>query len=768
MIPKKLILKRVLKTVLPCSVVSSMVIGLPTLVKADPFSFEAADLLAQEAPNPTPTPGSPEFDLPQVDVFGDRLDPPQVRFEAPNQQILLDREEVDRFQFPLVGDVLRQQPSVTFGGPFDENRDIRLRGFNNGFTQVLIDGQRLPTSRNDRQVPVNSIPTTLVEDIEIIRTPTAAQDSQGIAGTVNLVLRSPQERVGQLNLGISTLETLGPFGNFEILYGDRLENVSFLFTGGIQSRGSFKFKDRQTTTAAGILTDSDIEDDAKEFVDYSVAPRLEWRISERDTLHLEGLLLGTEEYRDVERTITQFSFQDNGDLERIRERVRLNDENTRLVNWRLGSRWERQLAENSQLEISLLAQGLDNQVSKDEQETTTNTNFDEDPAGVAEDPQISNTVQQDSTTELDIITSAQLDWQPNEAHQVSAGINGSFRDRDANRIQNDEPVPNDIFGIEETQLNLFLQDEWSWNLKHSLLVGARLELVETTATGGDGISQSQSDSQFNPSLSYRYQAGPNTVWRLGVARTVARPSFGDLVPFVNERRGNLGQPDQVGNPDLRPQTAWGVDLGLEQKIVNGEGLIGVNFYFRDIQDLVESQITQDPVTERFIQRPVNIGSAQAYGVELDGQAPLTSLGLPQLTLIGNLSFLSSEVKDSTTGETRPFNEQPDYLFNAGFDYTLADNSFSLGLNYRYVPEIQFTEQTGTIRQQRGIEASGTLDGYITWRPDPDLTLTLYGRNLTGIESVRPREVFEDGILQSIQTDFQAAERSVGLNLAWEF
>ncbi|WP_169615089.1 TonB-dependent receptor [Nodosilinea sp. P-1105] len=501
----------------------------------------------------------------RIQVTGEGLSPEQLRFESPNQQLILDRDAIERFQFPMIGDVLRQQPSVTFGGPFDENRDIRLRGLPNGFTQVLIDGQRLSPDRNDRQVPLNTIPTNLIESVEIIRTPTAAQDASGIGGTVNLVLRSPQERVGQINVGGSTLESRGPYGNLEFLYGDRDGNLSFLLNGAIGSRGSVKFKDRQDRDADGVLTQTDVEDDIKDFFDYSFSPRLEWQVSPQDTLHFEGLLLATEEYRDVERNITQFTFRNNGTLQRQRERIRLNDENSRVLNWRVGTRWQRELGADSTLEVGLLVQGLDSTTNKEEREVRTDTNFNNAGVGTVGTPQESRTEQRDSTTETDWIASARLDWQVSDQHRLTLGVNGSFRDRNADRIQNDEPVPNNIFGIDETQINAFIQDEWTLAPNHTLLAGVRLEQVYTTAIASDDRSGSQSNTQINPSLSYRFQATPNTVLRAGVARTVARPSFGDLVPFAHLVGVIWASPTRWATPTCAPKPPGALTLASSNK-----------------------------------------------------------------------------------------------------------------------------------------------------------------------------------------------------------
>ncbi|MBF2018494.1 MAG: TonB-dependent receptor plug domain-containing protein [Rivularia sp. T60_A2020_040] len=154
-------------------------------------------------------------------VTGENDNPIEQRLEAPNQVIIIDRQEIERFNDATAGDVLRRLPGVVITGPFDENRDVRLRGFAPGFTQILIDGQQLPGSRDNRQLEVNRIPASAIEQIEIIRTPTAGQNSQGVAGTINIVLKQPDRPIGVLDAGVSFLEDRQILGDLNLLYGQK-------------------------------------------------------------------------------------------------------------------------------------------------------------------------------------------------------------------------------------------------------------------------------------------------------------------------------------------------------------------------------------------------------------------------------------------------------------------------------------------------------------------------------------------------------------------
>src|SRR5690606_15031547 len=71
---------------------------------------------------------------------------------------------------------------------------------------------------------------------------------------------------------------------------------------------------------------------------------------------------------------------------------------------------------------------------------------------------------------------------------------------------------------------------------------------------------------------------------VSVARTVRRPNFNHISPAVLE--GEYGDNDFLGNPNLSPETAWGGDLGFERRL-GRRGVVGINFFYRDITDLIE-------------------------------------------------------------------------------------------------------------------------------------------------------------------------------------
>jgi outer membrane receptor protein involved in Fe transport len=56
--------------------------------------------------------------------------------------------------------------------------------------------------------------------------------------------------------------------------------------------------------------------------------------------------------------------------------------------------------------------------------------------------------------------------------------------------------------------------------------------------------------------------------------------------------GEFGENDYIGNPQLDPETANGIDLGFEHRL-GRKGIVGLNFFYRDVKDLIELSTVLD-------------------------------------------------------------------------------------------------------------------------------------------------------------------------------
>src|SRR3546814_2374934 len=72
-------------------------------------------------------------------------------------------------------------------------------------------------------------------------------------------------------------------------------------------------------------------------------------------------------------------------------------------------------------------------------------------------------------------------------------------------------------------------------------------------------------------------------------------------------------------PLIRPETAWGGDLGYEHRVGN-TGVIGVNVFYREVKNLVELVNTGEEGSEgegTFVLQPQNVGDGKVWGIEFD-------------------------------------------------------------------------------------------------------------------------------------------------------
>ena len=95
--------------------------------------------------------------------------------------------------------MLKRLPGVTIQGRPGRGGAIRFRGLGNGYTQILLDGERVPPGFS-----LDSIAPEQIERIEILRAPTAETGARAIAGTINIVTRGGfTRRVNDLRLSLA-------------------------------------------------------------------------------------------------------------------------------------------------------------------------------------------------------------------------------------------------------------------------------------------------------------------------------------------------------------------------------------------------------------------------------------------------------------------------------------------------------------------------------------------------------------------------------------
>ena len=139
--------------------------------------------------------------LERIEVTGSNIKRTDTESVAPVE--VITREDIQRSGRPNIAEVLRNLPSNT-GGSFGESfsnsfapgaAGISLRGLGQKATLVLINGRRTSSygfaqNLQDTFVDLNSIPTSAIERVEILKDGASAiYGSDAIAGVVNIIMR---------------------------------------------------------------------------------------------------------------------------------------------------------------------------------------------------------------------------------------------------------------------------------------------------------------------------------------------------------------------------------------------------------------------------------------------------------------------------------------------------------------------------------------------------------------------------------------------------
>lgn len=722
-------------------------------------SASAASASAPVAARPASAAGAPPGQ--RIEVTGGREADTEARRRSTAARIVIGREEIEKFGDASVAEVLRRLPGVTTPGAPGRGGPPRLRGLGSGYTQLLIDGQRLPPGFS-----LDSLTPEQLERIEILRAPTAETGARAIAGTINIVLREGfRRRLNELRAGAGFEHGAVAPG----LHWTRNDSVDE-FTYNV-SLGLFRPHRITDTESATLLTRRDdgtlVEQAAStqhaEDKRRSVAltARLQWRLGEGgDNLlltphlfHNEG---GTE--RDFTRTqnpppLPGESFYDSGS----------SGTTSRFTSARLGGQWRQRLSPALRMELSgsggMLRSAYDTLRTEFQGGLTAPTRLADDYGTTRE--RSLNLAAKFSGVAVPGAAAAALGGEgplpragagppaaPTSAeHSLVGGVELETVRRDETRVYTDNGVVQaaefgDTFAASTLRLAAYLQDEWKLDAHWAFHAGLRWEGMRTRGDAGDGTHPTNTSSVTTPLVHLLWKPEPTRrdQVRLSLTRSyrapttqslIARPSINQRVPATGPGAGSNDptSPDSAGNPALKPERAIGLDLAFERYLAGG-GLLSANTFYRHVRDLMRRVTTLQTVSwsafPRWVARQQNIGDAVTVGLELEAKYRLDQLvaDAARVELRHNLAFYRSRV-EGIPGPDNRLDEQARMSANFGADYRLRSLPLTLGGNLNLVPgyRTQLADDRAIIVSRKRV-----LDLFALWTFSPEVALRVLANN----------------------------------------
>ncbi len=224
--------------------------------------------------------------------------------------------------------------------------------------------------------------------------------------------------------------------------------------------------------------------------------------------------------------------------------------------------------------------------------------------------------------------------------------------------------------------------------KLRIIWGARLEnysqKLNSNEDSGDPLNVAASQLDILPSVNIVYSVNKKQNIRISASKTLNRPEFRELAPFVFYDSGT--QFNTEGNPKLKIAEVYNADLRYE--IFPGKGQVfSVSTFYKYFKNPIELQ-AQANNTNQY----KNANSGKNLGIELEYRTLLSSMIgtqdtkiLDDLTFFSNLAVIRSKVDISNLVQSAtlvdiPMQGQSPYVFNAGLQYSNKELGWSSSLN----------------------------------------------------------------------------------------
>lgn len=637
-------------------------------------------------------------------------------------RIVVDSDELGRHGDTTLVDALKRLPGITIGTPAPgRSGAVAMRGMGAGYTQILVDGQQ-PLAGFD----IGSLTPDMVERVEILRATTADQPAEAIAGTINIVLAGTRRKdADKVSLAWATTTNGRQTPSMTWQRSRHRDTGShalvatasrraFLVEETGQERGTDANGEEQLSRTTQLRAEG-----SREVL--SFAPTIEIHLDDDNTLRLQG---NAEASRFARVSDIDWNTLQGPALQHTRYRQR-TDINVALLQG--NARWTRQSIGGGKFDAKIGFGG--------NRERNAYREHDQDINGQP-------SLQERTDRELQVngvSSSGSYAVPASGRHSLQIGWEGSLDRHREDRIQSihyfgleADTHGNQSYDTQIRRLAFYLQDELTLGPLWSLYLGTRWEQVETLSDGSDFGAIRNRRQVLSPTLQslWKLPGDNGDRIRLALSRTFKAPTLTSLMPrpytSTNNRPTN---PDQIGNPALRPELATGIDLAYE--VGAGDGVrLNLGSYFRRIKGVVRNELRQH--NGRWLITPVNGGDAAAWGLELDGGLPLSALfeTAPAIGLRFNATRAWSRVEDVPAPDNR-IPDQTRFSATLGADYRINPR-WSGGISYSY----RSSDDVRTTPVQIELKSpSRELDLHAQWTATARTRLRLSASNLLQQELV---------------------------------
>lgn len=583
----------------------------------------------------------------------------------------LVKQEIDRVSYDVQADpdskaqtvmeLLRKVPLLSVDG--DDN--IQLQG--SGSYRIFINGRPSALLANSPKDALRAMPASSVQKIEVITTPPAKYDSEGLAGIINIVLNKRTDNGYNATITSRNSIPFGPgltgTGTFRQNKWGASASVSRNYRTKTNARsGNY----RQTYDPASVFEQQNFN----QIWGRSFFSNAELSF-EADSLNLFTVsgYIGSGISRRISTLHSSFG---NDELNTGQQLYTIT--NNQRTPWRsgdIGFNYQRGFRKNTQqlLTLSYRHNVFVNNYTVSSR-ITDKTNYNS-----PDNDQYNRSAAKENTLQLDYV-------HPFGATSMEAGIKVILRSNTSRasvyKWEQQGPVEDtdraNDFSYQQNVLAFY--NSWGWKINAvTVRLGARVEHTLVDAdfkTTGTGINRQYTN--FTPVLSLMRSLPGNQTLTAGFSSRIERPGIWLLNPFVDKSNPQL---ISSGNPDLKAVQSYQGELGYTK---TGKGTLNLRASYLYSGGTITNvvRILSDTLTQTTYD---NIGTNSILRLNITGNYPMGkfsvnfSTGAFYVWVKGqyNGRFFSNEGIRTNSFASLSYRPGNDWSFGANF-----------GFNRRYI------------------------------------------------------------------------------------
>lgn len=501
--------------------------------------------------------------------------------------------------------------------------DADVRGYAGASGNVLVDGARPTSKRQDTSQLLQQIAARSVERIELVYSGTPGIDMGGYPVLANVVLRRDASTEWAVEAGGVASTDGWNAAQAQLEYGRRWGERAFDLS--LKSRPELD----DDSGAGRIETENESGTVQSTWDVRTVMRKLDAETNWRQPLaggHLSlNLAARGESARSSERITGAEDHADGG--ERVEERESYRESE-------LGARYVRPLGTHTTLTVLATRQ-------QGRQTNTEESREDDERARYLENISTGETIARLEMTHA---------W--NDRLSMLAGFEAARNMLQSdNRLQengDDVSLPGARVRVEERRSEASAGLTWHPDDRWTLEAGLRLEHSTLSQTGEGALRRSFRYPK--PRISARWVASATQQWRFALSREVGQLQFEDFAASASLSGGTVS----AGNANLQPERSLRMELGWDWHPTE-ESSLGLAWTHERLTDVVDRILvtTEDDVFDA----PGNIGGGRRDSLALELATPLLPGTLPGTRLRISVLRRFSRVRDPLTDLHRRISEE---------------------------------------------------------------------------------------------------------------